>query len=424
MLCCGVASPVFAGRFPDVGDEYPYQSQIEALAAAHVVEGFQDGTFGPNQYISRQQFAKMIVLALALPVSDTSVCAFKDVEDTPGELYPYHYVAAAADNKITEGIDAATFAPLRNITIAQAITMVSRSAASLTEEPPAGVKSVFGTFDTVHTPWADRAQYAGLLDSLDWSAAKDQPTDPITRGEVAALLCNLVALRYASGSLQFLVVTDEHLSTWQAAPTYVALTDPAGGVAPEAPGPAAAATTAIQHYAARIENRGNAVVELYGSAVGMTALGDDVWQRDLLEFIPRVLAPGEAAFVGFETTSDALTPTAASVRLSLQGLPVGSSLPRLPMSQVSGRTDSRVGYVATGEVANNTDKDAVLIDLGVALYGADNKLLGFQAGYLHDLEAGDSASFVAAQHVISPTDAALVTRLVGVSGAADGSSDP
>ncbi len=157
LLFCVAAPPALASRFSDVGDDYAYQPQIEALAAAHIVEGFEDGSFGPNQNITRQQFAKMIVLALALPVSDTSICPFQDVANEIGELYPYHYVAAAADNGITTGIDAATFAPLRNINIAQAITMVSRSAATLTQKAPPGVTSVFGAFDTIHTPWADRA---------------------------------------------------------------------------------------------------------------------------------------------------------------------------------------------------------------------------------------------------------------------------
>ncbi len=96
-----VAPPALASRFSDVGDECAYQPQIEALAAAHIVEGFQDGSFGPGQNVTRQQFAKMIVLALALPVSDTSVCPFSDVANEAGELYPYHYVAAAADDGIT-----------------------------------------------------------------------------------------------------------------------------------------------------------------------------------------------------------------------------------------------------------------------------------------------------------------------------------
>ena len=398
------APPALAGRFSDVGDECAYQPQIEALAAAHIVEGFQDGSFGPGQNVNRQQFAKMIVLALALPVSDTSVCPFSDVVNEAGELYPYHYVAAAADNGITTGVDATTFAPTRNITIAQAITMVSRSVTALTQEPPPGVTSVFGTFDTIHTPWADRAQYAGLLDGLEWSAAKDRPTDPITRGEVAALLSNLIALRYASPSLHLLAVTDEHLATWQA-----------GG---------ATAGMTSQHYAARIENRGNALVELDGLASGMAAQGGTLWERDLLEFIPRVLAPGEAAFIGFDNTVMPGVPVAASVHLNLTGLPVGTSSPRLLVSRLEGHVDPAVGYVAAGEVVNDTGKDASLVDVGVALYSADGGLLGFQASYLDDLEAGGSTPFTADQHLISPADAAQVVRLVAVSCSPGVQSDP
>ncbi len=393
LLLTAWAAPALAGPFPDVGDDYPYQSKVEALAASHIVEGFQDGSFGPNQFISRQQFAKMIVLTLALPVSDTSISAFTDVTNDPDSLYPYHYVAAAADNGITQGVDATTFAPLRNITIAQAITMVSRSAVALTDQPPPGVTSVFGAFDTVHAPWADRAQYAGLLDGLEWSATKDHPADPITRGEVAALLYNLISLRYASDSLQLLSITDEHLSSWQ---------------------PLQANGVTTQHYAARVENRGNAVVELYATASGLNAQGSVLWDRGVLEFVPRVLAPGEAAYVGLENTVAPGGVATTTVRLTVHGLPVGSPDLRLPVTELGGRLDAHVGYAAAGEVTNDSGRDVSLIDVGVALYDSAGGLLGFQTAHLFDLEAGGSTPFIAALHAISPADAALVARLTGV----------
>jgi hypothetical protein len=108
-------------------------------------------------------------------------------------------------------------------------------------------------------------------------------------------------------------------------------------------------------------------------------------------------------------------PIAKSVHLALTGLPVGTSFPRLLVSRLGGHVDPEAGYIATGEVVNDTDKDASLVDVGVALYGADGRLLGFQASYLNDLEAGGSTPFTADQHLIAPADAAQVVRLVGLS---------
>ena len=76
-----LASPLRApaAGFTDVPGDHPYRAAIADLADRHVTSGFQDGTYRPDDSISREQFAKLIVRALRLPVSDDNICAFTDV---------------------------------------------------------------------------------------------------------------------------------------------------------------------------------------------------------------------------------------------------------------------------------------------------------------------------------------------------------
>ncbi len=120
--------------FPDVPTGYAYRVQIEVLADVGVVSGV-GGEFAPESPLTRQQFAKMVVAAMRLPVTEADVSPFGDVEVSgPGGLYPDNYVAAAAREGIVNGTRAATatsrglFSPYRPVTVAQMVTMAARAA--------------------------------------------------------------------------------------------------------------------------------------------------------------------------------------------------------------------------------------------------------------------------------------------------------
>ncbi|MHB8868283.1 MAG: CAP domain-containing protein [Thermoleophilia bacterium] len=175
-----------AQTFVDVPLSHPYAPQITMLAAGNIVLGMGDGFFRPDDPVVRQQFAKMIVLALSLPVSEADVSPFVDVDRPPNSLYPDNYIAVAAKYGITQGVTSDHFAPWAKITRAQVITMVAR-AANL-PAPPVGYTPPFGDFSGTHYPLARKAAYAGLLDGLVGIGPTYDFWAPASRGEVAALL--------------------------------------------------------------------------------------------------------------------------------------------------------------------------------------------------------------------------------------------
>jgi hypothetical protein len=184
-----------SGIFPDVSSHHPYVSAIEDLASHGIVRGFVDGTFGPDKLVTRQQFAKMVVNTLGLNVTGSEMCPFADVLTQIGDdpFYPSKYVAVCAAHGITLGKTPTSFAPYDNITRQQLITMIVR-AVNLSE-PPADYTPPFSSgqfYPEEHYLNARKAAYAALLDGLQDIGPAYGFMSPATRGEVCALLYNLL----------------------------------------------------------------------------------------------------------------------------------------------------------------------------------------------------------------------------------------
>lgn len=183
------------GSFSDVPTSHVYYTAINHLASEGVIGGYEDGSFGPEKPVTRQQFAKMIVRAGGYPVSEADVCTFVDVETSgPGELFPDNYVAVCAANGITQGKTVTSFDPYNLVTRYQVITMVVRAADDLAPDPLASPPSGWSPTgawgnDPIHGANAARAEYNGILDGLDLGLLS--PTASMSRGEAAQILYNL-----------------------------------------------------------------------------------------------------------------------------------------------------------------------------------------------------------------------------------------
>ena len=180
-------------HFIDVSASHAYSVSIEELASRGIVNGYPEGTFQPDASVTCQQFAKMIVRTLDLPVSETDVCPFVDVPSNVSEidpLYPDKYVAVCAQEGITVGKTETTFGPYDNITRARLITMVSR-ALDLAD-PPMDYVPPFNAYDATHYTFSRKAAYAGLLDGLQGIGPGFDFYESATRGEVCVVLYSVL----------------------------------------------------------------------------------------------------------------------------------------------------------------------------------------------------------------------------------------
>lgn len=143
ILGLAVSTSNAATAFPDVPSSSPYYTAITALSADGVIGGYADGTFGPALSVTRQQFAKMIVLTMGLSVRESdfpnAAAPFVDLgPDDASSLYPHEYVAVCAIRGITRGTETTRFSPLANITRSQLVTMVKRAGGSGATPPGYG----------------------------------------------------------------------------------------------------------------------------------------------------------------------------------------------------------------------------------------------------------------------------------------------
>ena len=192
------AAPALA--FPDVPSGHPYEKAINDLSSAGIIGGYTNGVFGLNDSVKRAQFAKMVVGTLDITPGTSTSTRFTDLGSPDTNGYPHKYVQAAYDNGITYGTNTAQtlFDPWRSIRRDQVVSMIVRGAKSLypsaLADPPVGTISQFDGVPEPHGANLRIAQYNGLLNGLIGMGPGWSVDATATRGEVAQMLWNLLAL--------------------------------------------------------------------------------------------------------------------------------------------------------------------------------------------------------------------------------------
>ena len=109
-------------KFPDVSADSVASGYIQSAADAGIIAGFTDGTFKPNQSVTRGQLA--IFLSRAFNLKETVPVTFKDVSSN-SSAYPYIGKLLAA--KITTGYEDNTFRPNIAVTRGQFSAFMARA---------------------------------------------------------------------------------------------------------------------------------------------------------------------------------------------------------------------------------------------------------------------------------------------------------
>lgn len=116
--------PDATADFSDVAPSNWFYAEVAAASAAGYVGGYQDGTFQPQNAISRQEAASMIARLLGLS-SDAAEASFTDA-DAIG-AWAKGAVNAVAEGEIMGGYPDGSFGPARSITRAEAVVTLDRA---------------------------------------------------------------------------------------------------------------------------------------------------------------------------------------------------------------------------------------------------------------------------------------------------------
>ena len=106
--------------FSDVSDDYWANKAISTLSNAGIITGFYDGTFRPNAFITRAQFA-----AIAARFSVVTEDLPNPFSDVPEGYWAEDLIAFAADVGWVNGYADGTFRPTANITRAAAMKLIN-----------------------------------------------------------------------------------------------------------------------------------------------------------------------------------------------------------------------------------------------------------------------------------------------------------
>ena len=113
-------STVGAPQFKDVKAGDWYKTAVDIMARQGVIKGYEDGTFRPNQPITRREFA-----AIAARYAG-NIDAWKTFRDVPPTDWAYTLINRVAGAGWINGYEDGTFRPNNNITRAEVVAIVNR----------------------------------------------------------------------------------------------------------------------------------------------------------------------------------------------------------------------------------------------------------------------------------------------------------
>lgn len=189
LLCLlfAAVSSVYADTPTDISTNQ-YRESIQYLYDHGIVEGYADGTFGPDRPIIRAEIMKII---LESSISDDLGLRENCFPDVHQEWFA-KYVCYAKEYGMVRGYDDGTFQPMKSVIIAEGLKMGLESFAI-------GVEEAIGS--SWYQPYVEFVH-----DNNIFSKYALLPTKNMTRGEMAYLTYKLML--YKEGNIQFNSIRD------------------------------------------------------------------------------------------------------------------------------------------------------------------------------------------------------------------------
>ncbi len=136
MASC-VAVPAFADEqpmlisanvgtvFPDVAGTESYADAVIMLNKLSIINGYEDGTFGPMNNVTRSEFAALLLRMLGM--DQTAAPAENPFSDVNTFFWAAGTINAAKTMGIITGYEDGTFRPMNNVSYEEALTMIIRA---------------------------------------------------------------------------------------------------------------------------------------------------------------------------------------------------------------------------------------------------------------------------------------------------------
>lgn len=149
---------------------------VERLAALGIVNGMEDGKYHPELKVTREQFAKLLVESLGLGSAANAAMGATKFSDVEAARWSAGYVNVASGQGLIKGYPDGTFGPAKEVTYAEALTMLVRALGYKDEFLPgswpgnyvakaAGLGITAGVNFSADSVTADRGSVAVMVDN-------------------------------------------------------------------------------------------------------------------------------------------------------------------------------------------------------------------------------------------------------------------
>lgn len=196
-LALSVSSVAMAApKFTDVADTAANADVINTLAALGVIKGYDDGTFKPDNNITRAEVATMVVAALnrtADAEGAKGTTKFADV-NTDAKAWASGFVNIGVAEKYISGYEDGTFKPDNNVTYAEMVSMLVRMVG-------------YGNYAEYLGGWPNGYLSVGNDKGITKGVSAAQDT-AVTRAQVAQMIYNSIVDVCKVSSSSFTTTTD------------------------------------------------------------------------------------------------------------------------------------------------------------------------------------------------------------------------
>ena len=195
VLLVGIVTSASAATLIDVAGT-PYETAFTFLSSRGVVQGYQDGSGRPSQYLNRAEALKVITLSnkeLAASVSEfqASMPPLPLFADMRQSQWYAPYVEAAFASEIVKGYPDGTFRGGRLLTVEEAVTLLMRSTGDVPQATKAQLSDRIANISNAwFTPYINTAISRNIV--MEQSILR--LGFPITRGQFFDMVYRQMAI--------------------------------------------------------------------------------------------------------------------------------------------------------------------------------------------------------------------------------------
>lgn len=172
-----------SASYSDVSKDESYYLSSVRLADLGIISGYEDGTFRPDNTITRAEFTKIVVCMMDKEKEAKSSNNFTGFFDVDSASWHTSYIRYAVSRDILSGYADGSFRPDNTISVSEAVTILLRTLGY--------------TEDEVGYYWPDN--YISAASSLGLTIGMDfAPSDAVTRKMAAVLVDRALFTRPSS----------------------------------------------------------------------------------------------------------------------------------------------------------------------------------------------------------------------------------